>query len=66
MNNTHYRLKYKTKNNFRRILERIKHPWPLYKRVGGISAVINKPDGTKIDLGTISDTYINRNGYIDE
>ena len=41
---------------------RVKHPWPLYKRVGGINAVVNRADGTTENLGRISDTYAKRWG----
>jgi len=58
-----FKFRYRLTNNFRRTWERIIHPWPIYKKVGGVSAVINKADGTKIDLGTISDTYVLRRGY---
>ena len=57
-------MKYRFKNNLLRLWARITHPWPLYKKIGGISAVINRADGTKIDLGVIADTYIHRKGYI--
>lgn len=53
---------WKRKNNFRRTVARLTHPWPLYRRVGGINAVVNHADGTHSDLGTISDTYAKRWG----
>jgi hypothetical protein len=54
---------YRKKNNWYRLKERIKHPWPFYKRVGGISAVVIRANGKKENLGRISDTYIKRKGW---
>jgi hypothetical protein len=52
--------KYRFKNNLKRFMIRLKHPWPLYKKIGGMSAIITRADGTTEDLGQISDTYIRR------
>jgi len=54
---------YRFRNNFHRFWERMKHPWPFYKRVGGISAVVIRANGKEEDLGRISDTYIKRKGW---
>ncbi len=43
-----------------RLKDKIKHPWPLWKRIGGISAVVTRADGTVEDLGTVSDIYARR------
>lgn len=53
---------WKRKNNRKRLVERLKHPWPLYKRVGGIGAVVTRANGTIEDLGTASDLYARRWG----
>ena len=50
-------------NGRRRILLRLTHPWPLYKGVGGISAIVNRADGSTEDLGRIATTYIRRGGW---
>ncbi len=54
--------KWKLKNNVRRAYNRLRYPPPLYKKVGGIDAVVNKADGTKIDLGKVSASYAKRWG----
>jgi len=54
---------WKKKNDLVRLVERLKHPWPFYKKVGGISAIVKRADGTEEDLGKISDTYIKRKGW---
>lgn len=53
---------YHRKNRWHRIANRLKHPWPFYKKVGGISAVVIHADGSRDDLGDISDTYAKRWG----
>lgn len=53
---------YRRRNMVRRVANRIKHPPPLYKKVGGISAVVTRADGSKEDLGRISATYSKRWG----
>lgn len=51
---------YTRKNKWHRIANRIKHPPPFYIRVGGISAVVIRKDGTREDLGDIADHYSKR------
>lgn len=53
---------WKWRNNFHRVSNRLRHPWPLYRKVGGINAVVNRADGTTEDLGRISVTYAKRWG----
>lgn len=53
---------WKRKNGLRRKMARLTHPWPIYRKVGGINAVVNHADGSHTDLGTISDTYAKRWG----
>ena len=55
--------KYRIQNGLYRLWMRIIHPWPIYRKVGGIDAVIIKADGTKEDLGRLSDTYAKRRGW---
>lgn len=53
---------WKRRNNVRRVLARLRYPPPLYKRVGGIEAVVTHADGTETDLGIASDSYAKRWG----
>lgn len=53
---------WRRRNRNRRIAVRLRHPWPLYRRVGGINAVVNRADGTTENLGRIADTYAKRWG----
>jgi hypothetical protein len=53
---------WKRTNNRKRLLERLKHPWPIYKRQGGISAVVTRGNGKVEDFGTVSDIYAKRWG----
>ena len=55
--------KYHWKNSIYRTWERVKHPWPFYRKVGGISAVVIRASGKKENLGKISDTYAKRKGW---
>ena len=60
---------YLTKNWFRKVYVRAIHPWPLYKKVGGINAVVirgnsgehGKP-GEKQELKNVSPVYAKRWG----
>lgn len=52
--------KYQRKNRLRLLSDRLSHPWPLYKRVGGISAVVIRANGDREDLGHISTAYAKR------
>jgi hypothetical protein len=45
-----------------RLKDRLRYPPPLYKRVGGMSAVVRRADGRVERLGTISDVYAKRWG----
>ncbi len=51
---------YRKRNNLRRLALRLRFPPPLYKRVGGINAVVTRADGSKEDLGRVSDTFSKR------
>jgi len=53
---------YKLRNGVRRMWIRVKHPWPIYKKVGGIEAVVTRADGRVEDLGKVSRTYAKRWG----
>ena len=53
---------YRFRNFFKRVKNRLRYPPPLYKKVGGIAAVVIHADGTKDDLGTVSDAYAKRWG----
>jgi hypothetical protein len=53
---------YRIKNGMRRMWTRLKHPWPFYKKVGGIDAVVFRADGRVEDLGRVSRTYAKRWG----
>lgn len=53
---------YRKRNNLHRLKVRVMHPWPIYRRVGGIDAVITRADGTTENLGRISDTFAKRFG----
>lgn len=65
MNVKHYR----TVNNLYRLRNRLLHPWPFYKPVGGINAVVTRGDsgehgtpGSEENLRRISTTYAKRWG----
>jgi len=53
---------WRKRNNVNRLGVRLTHPWPVYKRVGGINAVVNRADGTTEDLGRVADTFAKRWG----
>jgi len=53
---------YRKVNNLYRLKVRLAHPWPLYRRVGGINAVVQRADGSEENLGRISDTFAKRWG----
>lgn len=53
---------WRRKNSVHRLANRLRHPWPIYRKVGGINAVVNHADGTHTDLGRVSDTYMKRWG----
>jgi 2-keto-3-deoxy-L-rhamnonate aldolase RhmA len=53
---------YKTKNTVRKIFTRLRYPPPLYKRVGAVSAVVNRKNGRKEVLNNISVSYAKRWG----
>jgi hypothetical protein len=52
--------RWKSRNKRSQLIERLKHPWPIYKRGGGLSATIIRADGTKEELGTIASMYVKR------
>ncbi len=53
---------YKRRNFFHKVKDRLKHPWPIYKKVGGIEAVVIRANGDREDLGKISVAYAKRWG----
>jgi hypothetical protein len=53
---------WRKRNNLKRVKVRLLHPWPIYRRVGGINAVVNRADGSTENLGRISDTFAKRWG----
>jgi len=55
---------WKRRNNLHKLRDRAKHPWPMWKRVGGLNAVVVHADGTKDDLGRIADHYIRRRSWV--
>lgn len=56
------RAAYRRKNRFRMMADRVRHPWPIYVKAGGLSAIINHADGSHTDLGKVSVTYMKRWG----
>jgi hypothetical protein len=44
----------------RTLRDRLKYPWPVYRKVGGIRAVVTRADGTVEDLGVIAPAYAKR------
>jgi hypothetical protein len=54
--------KWQRSNALRKFKNRLRHPPPLYKKVGGINAVVTRADGTKENLGQVSNTYARRWG----
>jgi len=54
---------WKRRNSLHRIKARLTHPWPFYKRAGGINAVVHRATGEDEDLGRISDYYISWRGW---
>jgi len=53
---------YRFRNSWKRVKNRLRYPPPFYKKVGGISAVVIRKDGTREELGTVSDAYAKRWG----
>jgi hypothetical protein len=60
---------WRTRNWFRKVYVRILHPWPFYKRVGGINAVVTRggsgehgKPGTTEELRNVSPVYGKRWG----
>lgn len=53
---------WRKRNNLHRARVRLMHPWPIYRRVGGINAVVTRADGSTENLGRISDTFAKRWG----
>lgn len=51
---------WKKRNSYHLAKMRLTHPWPLYKKAGGINAVVKRADGSVEDLGRISTTYVKR------
>lgn len=53
---------YRTRNAFRKVATRLRYPPPLYKKIGTLSAVVNRADGSKEVLKNISISYTKRWG----
>ena len=51
---------YNRKNRRKMMMNRLRHPWPLYKRVGGINAVVIRANGNREELGEVAVTYAKR------
>lgn len=51
---------WKRRNSVYRMKGRVLHPWPLYKKAGGINAVVTRADGSVENLGRVSTTYVKR------
>jgi len=51
---------YTRRNRLHRLKNRLRYPPPLYKKVGSISAIVIRKDGTREDLGDIAETYAKR------
>jgi hypothetical protein len=54
---------YKRRNRAKKLKERLAHPWPLYKKTGGISAVVIRANGDREDLGDVAVTYVRRSMF---
>lgn len=54
---------WKRKNLWHKAANRLRHPWPIWKKAGGINAVVIRANGDREDLGRISETYIKRRGW---
>ena len=53
---------YRFKNTRKKVWARLTHPWPVYKKVGGINAVVHRADGSVENLGQITTAYAKRWG----
>lgn len=53
-------LGWRTRNAASRVKGRLTHPWPLYRAVGGINAVVTHADGSQTNYGRASVTYMKR------
>jgi hypothetical protein len=53
---------YRRRNFRHRVKLRLQHPWPIYKRGGGVAGVVIHADGTKDDLGKLADVWTKRWG----
>lgn len=51
---------WKRKNAVHTAAARLAHPWPLYKKTGGIAAVVTRADGSVEDLGNVATIYVKR------
>ena len=54
--------RWKMRNRAHMIATRLRYPPPLYKKVGSISAVVIRANGTKENLDKISVSYAKRWG----
>ena len=54
---------YRLRNWLHKMRDRLTHPWPMWKKVGGIDAVVIRADGKREDLGRVSVTYAKRKGW---
>ena len=55
--------RWKFRNQWHKAKGRLRHPWPLYRRAGGINAVVTRADGSTENLGRVSTTYVKRSGW---
>lgn len=53
---------YKARNRLHMIKNRLRYPPPFYKKVGSISAVVNRANGITENLKNISVSYAKRWG----
>ena len=54
--------RYKWRNALTKAKERLRHPPPLYKKVGGLHATVIRADGSREELGEISEQWAKRWG----
>lgn len=54
-------LSWRVRNGTRKFLTRLRYPWPIYKRQGGISNItVIRADGTEEDYGYAAVVYAKR------
>jgi hypothetical protein len=55
--------RWKSRNARHILAGRLRHPWPFYRKAGGINAVVIHEDGSRDELGRVSVTYLKRAGW---